>query len=767
MKCSESTIKKVSLLCATFIIFLFFQRFYVVTETGHTVGLYIISVALFGISYLLINFLVQKILARKKRSIDIAFSTIALIVIIAFILFSVIWSVKYYQFEATSFTASNTIFLRHTIDSRVYTVLLIVFASIFALFIKQSINKSVIGRCIAAVIIGLGQALFLYTPNFIYDTQGGPFHIDAYVVSIINCLHGAPYSELNMSIYGKYGILYIIPVRIIKLFGFNEWLAVTIAISAIGFLTYIIQGYILSRLIDNDLLYIVSLLALAFPSFQLYAGVYYQVLPHRVLAPTLIIFGCLKYIESKNNKRLIGVLMWILCALAILWNIETGAVSTIVWILTYGYIEIVEFSGKVCKTIIKAILYFCACFACGYLIFNIYNLIVGGHFQNIKRYLYPLCTENSVSLIEKSLDPPWGLYFILVVLFTATVCYYLIQLINHDLNEKQLLIVIISVMGLGCMTYYMNRSVLTNVTIVVFEVVCVCAFIGNGLTHEGVRCRINTLKDRANDILVNAVLYYVCSIIIVAMCLASVFSVVDNYNLVKANGQDGIRIAEYARRMDIIIPQKTLAYGYFVEPLYSYMNRNDVLYIEDWEDIDSWDNVDIDSYITKELNDIQPTYLLTGVRNEVFVPSEYTEIYDSHIEVGSGVEYKLFYKGKVSSEFYLMRNLLIASSVFRDLDSIIVQAEQIDGNDNVLADFWESLKETGIFNEEMTSDEFVIKMFLYSLNRNPSDEEYAFYYKLLEEESYSKEKVLKEFLSNEQYQNDAIGLNYNVMDFYS
>ena len=757
MKCSESTIRKMSLLCATIILFVFFQHSYTLTESGHNVSLYIVSLALFGLSYLSISLLLQKIYDINQNSIKNIIHIILILLVLVSIGFSVVWAIKYYHLEAEPFTGSNAIFLRHTIDGRIYATVLVGFSAMLVTFISQSVNKNILGRAIATIIVGLGQAAFLYTPNFIYDTQGGPFHIDAYVVSIINCLHGVPYSEMNTSIYGKYGIFYVIPVKIIKLFGVNEWIAVTIAICLVGFITYLFQGYILSKLVDNDLLYIMGLLALAFPSFQLYSGVYYQVLPHRVLIPTVIIFGCLKYIESTSKKRSIGLVMWLLCALAILWNIETGMVSTIVWSFTYGYKELID-NQKIWKILVKCVGFFCISFISGFIIFNLYNLIVGGDFQSIKRYLYPLLSEKSLSLVQKSLDPPWGLYFGLIVLFAAPVCYYLMRLIRKNIDEKQLLIVIISIMGLGLMTYYMNRPVLTNVTIVVFEVVCVGSYVMNGLTRE---------KTGLHDFAANGVFYFVCATIIVAMSFASVFSVVDNYNLVKINGQDSVRIAEYSRRMNVIIPDDTFAYGYFVEPLYSYMNRDNVLYMEDWEDLEAWDEVNVDSYIAQELEKSQPRYLLTGIRNEVYVPNEYTEIFDSHIEIGSGVEYKLYYKGEIRGTYYLMRNLLVASSVYKNLDNLIVQSEKIDSDDKVLAEYWEALTETTIFNEEMTTDEFVIKLFLNSLNRNPNDEEYAHFFKLIEEQNYSKEMVLKEFLSNEQYQNDAIDLNYNIMDFYN
>ncbi len=767
MKCSEATIRKMSLLCAIIILFVFFQHSYTLTADGHNVSLYVVSVVLFGFSYVLINLLLQRINNRNQESVNNILGIINILLALSFIGFCVVWAIKYFKFEAESFTGSNNVFLRHNIDGRIYATVLVSFSVILVAFLRQSVTKSVVGRFVTAGLLGLGQAIFLYTPNFIYDTQGGSFHIDAYAVSIINCLHGVPYSELNTSVYGKYGIFYIVPVKIIKLFGYNEWISVTLAISLIGFITFLFQGYILSKLIDNDLLYIIALLALAFTSFQLYSGVYYQVLPHRVFAPTIIIFGCLKYIEASNKKRTIGLVMWLLSAFAIIWNVETGIVSTIVWSFVYGYKELIENAQKKYKTIAKCALLFLASFASGFIIFNLYNLIAGGDFQSIKSYLYPLLSEKSLSLVRKSLDSPWGLYFTLIVLFAAPVCYYLKRLISKDIDEKQLLIVIISVMGLGLMTYYMNRSVLTNVTIVVFEVVCVSSYIVNGLTRDTSKFSFTDLRYEIHDLIINYVLYMVCSTIIVAMSLASVFSVVNNYNLVKVNGQDRDRISEYSRRMDTITPDDALAYGYFIELLYSYMNRDNMLFMEDWEDLETWDDVSIDSYIEQEIGKRQPRYLLTGIRNDVYVPTEYTEIYDSHIEIGSGVEYKLYYKGEVNGQFYLMRNLLIASSVYKDLDDIVYQAEQIADDEKIFDEFWKSLTETGIFNEDLTSDEFVIKMFIYSLNRNPSDEEYVYYLKLLEEENYSKEMVLKEFINNGQYQNDANDINYNIMDFYN
>ncbi len=55
-----------------------------------------------------------------------------------------------------------------------------------------------------------------YTPEVFSETNRTVFYMDAYFNSIYNVLHGSPYTEYTTSIYGHYGILYKLPMKILE-----------------------------------------------------------------------------------------------------------------------------------------------------------------------------------------------------------------------------------------------------------------------------------------------------------------------------------------------------------------------------------------------------------------------------------------------------------------------------------------------------------------------------------------------------------------------
>ncbi len=126
-------------------------------------------------------------------------------------------------------------------------------------------------------------------------------HMNAYFNSIYNVLHGSPYTEYTTSIYGHYGILYKLPMKLLG----GDHIDFILLNSLAGALTFLAMFVALHFMVKNNLLRILGAVAISFPVLAMRSGVYWQLWPHRVLFMSLMLCYmafCLRY----NLLRILG-----------------------------------------------------------------------------------------------------------------------------------------------------------------------------------------------------------------------------------------------------------------------------------------------------------------------------------------------------------------------------------------------------------------------------------------------------------------------------
>lgn len=387
---------------------------------------------------------------------------------------AIVWFIKSYSAELAGMNEYFTTgYIRHNMPIGIYVCILILAFITGTIIIKNDAAHSVLLR----VIVGSGYVIvatiLLYAPNIMADSFTRIDHANAYCNSIINVLHGMPYEIYSASIYGHYGLVYFLPVSILRLFGMNKWVAITASIAIFGFITFTCQIWVFYKLIKSDSLYILAVLANAMVNIQLYTGEYYQVLPHRLLFPSIVLACILKkqYIEGKKQK-LMQLLLWILSSLAILWNVECGLVCLIVVFLEFIYSECKNKQKIDYFTICVGIVNSLVSVAAAYICVNIYNYISGGTWNSIKTFIYPIASdEYPLESLWLPLTSPFLGHYIIIILFLGILCYYISAIFRLTAGNKEIFLVLTSLMGVGVLTYYMNRVVITNISIVGFEFV--------------------------------------------------------------------------------------------------------------------------------------------------------------------------------------------------------------------------------------------------------------------------------------------------------
>ena len=168
----------------------------------------------------------------------------------------------------------------------------------------------------------------MYTPN-IYGRgeQGDNYHAHAYFNSVYNVYQGVPYTHNVTSIYGHYGLFFKIPMKLVH----GDFRAFVLMMAGLGALTYIGAFLVLQMLVRSRILRVVAAFALAFPVLGMRGGYYWQVWPHRVLFPVLLLLYGTVILKKKRSSLLTAAGGYLICLLAILWNTETGLLLTVSW----------------------------------------------------------------------------------------------------------------------------------------------------------------------------------------------------------------------------------------------------------------------------------------------------------------------------------------------------------------------------------------------------------------------------------------------------
>lgn len=231
-----------------------------------------------------------------------------------------------YVNEGTIFDSWARFYVRHYINK---VLAVIIGLALMTLLYSMEVTLKNNIRYLAVAVCSFIVAISEYAPNPLYDIGGGINHYDSYTVSIFNALAGAPFSDINRSIYGHYAIIYY---PFVKLLG-GGTAGVALAISFFSICTILFMSLAGLKMIKDDKIFLLYECALLFVTSVIFLrGGYYQAFPHRCFFPALMFFlcACINGIDSGDKKyRCFKYAGWVIIAFALMWNFETGIVCAI------------------------------------------------------------------------------------------------------------------------------------------------------------------------------------------------------------------------------------------------------------------------------------------------------------------------------------------------------------------------------------------------------------------------------------------------------
>lgn len=626
-------IKCISLFLSAIVSFLWFNYASKLSIEGtRNIMLYFIGIAIlfafYYSFYMLLRFestLQHKF--SKFREVFLRFFVISAVII------EVLYFVGAYLSETVTWNGLPNNYIRHKMSIASYVVILILTFAVLYIHLKERTlcakKRCVAIRIMFASAVVFLQGLMLYAPNFLKITGGGPLHADAYTTSIINVLHGMPYEDYSSPVYGHYGLILAPFVKILNMLGLNEWLAVSISIVIIGIIAFGLNAIVLSRLVDSDFLFCISLMATAVVSFQIQTGEFWQLIPHRLLFQSVILFvisstfgeHSLKMMSSDSEvlrcyskkKILLG---WVLVSIGMIWNPDVGIICCVIWICCCIYAKAKRNGKYDIYIVFFNLLYAVAAFIVGWCVVNIYNILVGGSLIDLRTYLFPLLDSNYTKMIQHALPNAYGWHFYAFLLFGGAIVWFLPGVFKISIDSKKMLCVAAATMGLGTMIYYINRPAFGNACIAIFSVVLICAYILNSVDFKDA---VNKSARWICTVKEICIIVFPVLIAISSMLLGTLSSFGKEIEARTLNEWDRKGIESFVGEIDASLPDDTVAFGFMTSQLMAYMDRKTGIYTTDWENI-IMPHVE---YLNELLRQNEYNHLLVCSYQAEYVPENY------------------------------------------------------------------------------------------------------------------------------------------------
>ncbi len=352
-------------------------------------------------------------------------------------------------------------------------VFFILFYSIIvaSLFLYKKISKTknlkffniIIYSVIAIVIV---TTSYIYINNSYSQNAYDVHHTDAYLYPIYKVNNGLTLGIDFNSIYGYYSYFFSF---IMKLFNLNSIFSISCIVTVLVFVILLCLAIFLNKVIKNKIIYLITFLSIIYVGFIkgiiITSGIYLQYIPHRMLFPALMLLYILFYLKSKNKffSKILGA---ILVAFSIFWNFETGFVVLLTLIMFFGY-EILYFNSfkdkKTYKEIFKVLVFVICSLVLYVLLINVITFIRTGQLISLKSILFGQDSfwGSGFNMIRMKLWHPWiliALTYGIALAITIKELKFLKNENNPEKFNKNIIVFILAILGIGVFSYYQGRS---------------------------------------------------------------------------------------------------------------------------------------------------------------------------------------------------------------------------------------------------------------------------------------------------------------------
>lgn len=403
------------------------------------------------------------------------------------------------------------------------------------------------------------------TPNIFGRAEAGDhFHAHAYYNSVYNVYQGLPYTDTMTSIYGHYGLLFKIPMKLVG----GDFRMFVLMIAALGTLAHVCAFLVLELTVESRILRALGAVAAAFPVLGMRGGYYWQVWPHRMIFPMILLLYAAILMKKQWWNVWTGLAGYLICLLAILWNTETGVILAVAWMALFvsrclagGEWRI----GLLIRTVLVHAVCVAASFFGAYGIVNLYNLSKHSPANTLGEFLIPLLSDSyMVDILHLDLPMYPSAYMGVIALF----------LIGTAMG----------ISALGRITYYVNRPSYHNLDCVSLSAVILLAYLGQrGMTFVKER-KWKHWEEIDLAGVVNGTLGLACAAAVLAMSTGTVLQFSQN-SKIKENYHNVGELEAFVQEIAEVVPENTHGFGLNVAEIYSLLHWNTQCFTMDFSDM--------------------------------------------------------------------------------------------------------------------------------------------------------------------------------------
>jgi hypothetical protein len=370
------------------------------------------------------------------------------------------------------------------------------------IYVEKKYSPKRLGTALDIAAIGLCSFLLFTIVFYCISTENDPqsysWHASAYMYSIAQVFGG---KTLLIDLTNQYGFYAYFLEPIFKIVGLHViLLTALLGVLLAGF--FAISFFLIKRLVKSRAIALCAFLAI--PGAWLWAqcfteyGPVFQHWPHRVLFPGILLLTVWFYQKAKGkSRRLLYYSTFVICGMAILWNIDTGVVVFGSWIVflfweTLGQWRSLPFK-KTAKAItqhsLTALTVVVLSIGCLY----IYTYLRSAAFPDmLAAFRYQgIFYRSGFSMLPMPLIHPWNL---IVLTYCVGICISFSRLakrmvgVNPAEDEPQKsrfnMIFIVSIMGAGLFSYYQGRSADASLLDSFWSVFFLLALFADGLLEH-------------------------------------------------------------------------------------------------------------------------------------------------------------------------------------------------------------------------------------------------------------------------------------------
>lgn len=508
-------------------------------------------------------------------------------------LLTLIFLTKMFQLEVNIFGGVSSRYIWHKLPF--WLVFLFLAGEILFLFFmirESSLKLPEPAMYLLYGILTAVTAYCYYTPDYFVRGYSDRLHADAYYNSIYNVMQGSPYTENTTSIYGHYGILFKLPMKILG----GDFIDYILLLCILGGLCTLAMCLALHFTVKNNLLRILGTISMTLPVLAMRGGYYWQLWPHRILFMSLLLcFGaiCIRFRKLNRFTCCIG---YLISLLGVLWNTESGIFCAVAWAGFWILKHLCENRWKFTSVIRTGVIHLAGillCFLGAWGLVNLYNIACGGTSNSIREFLFPLMNDSYMTdLLRVDLTQFPSAYMAVIGLLFLAAAWGLshMALLNRNCPCTPFAAALpcfafsASVLTMGQMSYYMNRAAYHNLDISHLPCILLICMLAEQGMHLMKEFRFKKWKGFSPAQMFQCAFTAVSLGLLTALATGTI--VQSGYNLdLKEEFRDKEEIHYFAGTIASSIPENTYAFGIGVSEIYSMIRWDTGCYTLDFADL--------------------------------------------------------------------------------------------------------------------------------------------------------------------------------------